>query len=386
MNPLYANLPTTIFEIMSGRARATGATNLGQGFPDSGWPQDVLEAASQALLTGSNQYPPMAGTPELRRAIADHYRAHQQVDLDWEREITVTSGATEALAAALLACVSPGDEVVLFQPLYDAYLPLVRQAGGIPRLVRLTPPHWQFSEADLAAAFGPKTRVVLINNPLNPSASMFGRASLELLARYAVKHDAIVISDEVWEHVVFDGAEHISVLAIPALRDRSIKIGSVGKIFALTGWKVGWMCAAPALSHVVSRAHQFLTFTTPPNLQAGIAHGLGKDAQWFTAMRADFARARDRLVSGLTNAGYAMLPSAGTYFVSIDLAASGIPLDDVTVADRLMDAGVATIPVSAFYAESPVTSTLRLCFAKRNEVLDTAVALMAAARPNLGAI
>jgi aspartate/methionine/tyrosine aminotransferase len=385
MNPLYANLPTTIFEIMSGRARATGATNLGQGFPDSGWPQDVLEAASSALLTGSNQYPPMAGTPELRRAIADHYRAHQGVDLDWEREITVTSGATEALAAALLATITPGDEVVLFQPLYDAYLPLVRQAGGIPRLVRLTPPHWQFSEADLAAAFTPNTRVVLLNNPLNPSASMFGRASLELLARFAERHDAIVISDEVWEHVVFDGAEHISVLAIPALRSRSIKIGSGGKIFALTGWKVGWMCAAPALSHVVARAHQFLTFTTPPNLQAGIADGLAKDMSWFTAMRAEFARARDRLVTGLSAAGYAMLPSAGTYFVSIDLAASGIALDDLTVADRLLDAGVATIPVSAFYAESPVTSTLRLCFAKRDEVLDTAIAKLAAARPTLGA-
>jgi aspartate/methionine/tyrosine aminotransferase len=273
--------------------------------------------------------------------------------------------------------------VVLFQPLYDAYLPLVRQAGGIPRLVRLTPPHWQFSEADLAAAFTPKTRVVLLNNPLNPSASMFGRTSLELLARFAERHDAIVISDEVWEHVVFDGAAHISVLAIPALRNRSIKIGSGGKIFALTGWKVGWMCAAPALSHVVARAHQFLTFTTPPNLQAGIAHGLGKNTPWFTAMRAEFARARDRLVAGLTAAGYAMLPSAGTYFVSIDLAASGIAPDDVTVADRLLDAGVATIPVSAFYAESPVTSTLRLCFAKRDEVLDTAIAKLAAARPAL---
>jgi N-succinyldiaminopimelate aminotransferase len=227
--------------------------------------------------------------------------------------------------------------------------------------------------------------VVVLNNPLNPSASTFDRASLELLARYAERHGAVVVSDEVWEHVVFDGAPHISVLAIPALRDRSIKIGSGGKIFALTGWKVGWMCAAPALAHAVSRAHQFLTFTTPPNLQAGIARGLGKPQQWFTAMRADFARARDRLVTGLTAAGYVMLPSAGTYFVSIDLAASGIALDDVTVADRLLDAGVATIPVSAFYAEDPVTSTLRLCFAKRNEVLDTAIAKLAAARPSLGA-
>jgi aspartate/methionine/tyrosine aminotransferase len=385
MNPLFANLPTTIFEIMSARARASGAINLGQGFPDGGWPQDVLEAASRALLTGSNQYPPMTGLPELRRGIADHYRRHQGVDLDWEREITVTSGATEALAAALLALISPGDEVVLFQPLYDAYLPLVRRAGGVPRLVRLTPPHWQITEGDLAAVFTPKTRVVLINNPLNPSASLFGRAALELLGRFAEQHDAVIVADEVWEHVVFDGAAHCSVLAIPSLRKRSIKIGSAGKIFALTGWKVGWMCAAPALAHAVARAHQFLTFTTPPNLQAGIAHGLGKDPGWFDAMRAGFAASRDRLVTGLNAAGYATLPGAGTWFVNVDLAASGIAHDDVTVADRLLGAGVATIPVSAFYDQDPVTSILRLCFAKRNEVLDSAIAKLAAARPTLGA-
>jgi aspartate/methionine/tyrosine aminotransferase len=380
MHPLYANLPTTIFETMSARARATGAINLGQGFPDSGWPQDVLDAAAGALLTGYNQYPPMAGTPELRRAIADHYRAHQDIDLDWQTEITVTSGATEALAAALLALITPGDEVVLFQPLYDAYLPLVRRAGGVTRLVRLQPPHWRFSDADLAAAFTPKTRVVIINNPLNPSASTFDRAGLERLARFARRHDAVVLSDEVWEHVVFDGAAHISVLAVPALRDRSVKIGSGGKIFALTGWKVGWLCAAPHLTAALAKSHQFLTFTTPPNLQAGVAHGLAKDAGWFTAMRGGFQRSRDRLVTGLQSAGFAMLPSAGTYFVSIDLAASGIALDDVSAAERLLDAGVATIPVSAFYAENPVTSTLRLCFAKQDAVLDAAIERLTAAR------
>lgn len=384
MNPLFANLPTTIFETMSARARATGAINLGQGFPDSGWPDDVLEVAAEALRSGYNQYPPMAGTPALRRAIADHYRAHQGVDLDWQAEITVTSGATEALAAAILALVTPGDEVVLFQPLYDAYLPLVRRAGGIPRLVRLTPPHWQFSDADLAAVFGPRTRLVLLNNPLNPSASTFDRASLERLARFVVAFDAVVIADEVWEHVVFDGAAHVSVLAVPALRDRAVKIGSAGKIFALTGWKVGWLCAAPALTAGVARAHQFLTFTTPPNLQAGVAHGLAKDPGWFAGMRAGFETARDRLVTGLAAAGYATLPSPATWFVSIDLAASGIAGDDVSVADRLLDAGVATIPVSAFYAEAPVTDTLRLCFAKRDEVLDTALERLAAARPGLG--
>jgi N-succinyldiaminopimelate aminotransferase len=315
----------------------------------------------------------------LRRAIADHYRAHQGVDLDWATEITVTSGATEALAAALFALITPGDEVVLFQPLYDAYLPLVRRAGGVPRLVRLQPPHWQFSDADLAAAFTPRTCLVLLNNPLNPSASSFDRASLERLARHVVASDALVISDEVWEHVIFDGAAHTSVLAIPALRDRAVKIGSAGKIFALTGWKVGWLCAAPPLNQAVARAHQFLTFTTPPNLQAGIAHGLGKEHAWFAEMRDRFEASRDRLVAGLTGAGYAMLPSAGTWFVSIDLAGSGITAPDLAVADHLLDAGVATIPVSAFYAEAPVTTTLRLCFAKNDATLDAAIGRMKAA-------
>ena len=383
MNPLYADMQTTIFEAMSARARATGAINLGQGFPDSGWPQDVLDAAATALTHGNNQYPPMPGIPELRRAIADHYRAHQGVDLDWESEVTVTSGATEALAAALLALISPGDEVILFQPLYDAYLPLVRRAGGVPVLVPLAPPHWQFDAAMLEAAFTLRTRVVLINNPLNPSASTFDRAALELLAGFVVRHDAVVIADEVWEHVVFDGAAHTSVLAVPELRQRSVKIGSAGKIFALTGWKVGWMCATPTLNRALAKSHQFLTFTTPPNLQAGVAHGLGKDFGWFTAMRAGFQRSRDHLVSGLTAAGYALLPSAGTWFVSIDLALSGIALDDVTVADRLLDGGVASIPVSAFYAQAPVTTTLRLCFAKNDATLDGAIARLAAALPSL---
>ncbi|KAB7648436.1 aminotransferase [Polymorphobacter fuscus] len=383
MNPLYAAMPTTIFETMSARARASGAINLGQGFPDSGWPQDVLDAAATALLQGSNQYPPMPGTPELRRAIADHYRVHQDVDLDWQREVTVTSGATEALAAALLALITPGDEVILFQPLYDAYLPLVRRAGGVPVLVPLAPPHWQFDAAMLSAAFSPRTRVVLINNPLNPSASTFDRTALEMLAGFAERHDVVVIADEVWEHVVFDGAMHSSVLSVPALRHRSVKIGSAGKIFALTGWKVGWMCAAPELTHALARSHQFLTFTTPPNLQAGVAHGLGKDPGWFAAMRAGFQRSRDRLVDGLVGAGYAMLPSAGTWFVSVDLAGSAIPHGDIVVADRLLDAGVASIPVSAFYAEDAVTTTLRLCFAKHDATIDVAISRLAAARTGL---
>lgn len=381
MNPLYANLPTTIFEKMSALARETGAINLGQGFPDAGWPRDVLEAGARALTEGYNQYPPMPGIPDLRQAIADHYRRHQGIDLDWQTEITVTSGATEALAASILALVSPGDEVLMIQPMYDAYLPMVKQAGGVPKLIRLEPPEWRLTEAALAEAFTPRTRVVLLNNPLNPTATMFSDAELALLARFVVAHDAVVISDEVWEHVVFDGRAHTPIMAQPEMRERTVKIGSGGKIFSLTGWKVGWMCAAPKLTHALARAHQFLTFTTPPNLQAAVAYGLGKADDYFTTMRADFARSRDRLASGLEAAGWKTLPSAGTYFLSVDLAATGIALDDVSFCDRLAREGdVVAIPVSAFYAETPVTSVVRFCFAKADATIDAALERMAKAR------
>jgi aspartate/methionine/tyrosine aminotransferase len=381
MHSLYADMPTTIFEVMSGLARDTGAINLGQGFPDSSGPPDVVDAAAAALTGISNQYPPMAGLPELRQAVADHYRRHQRVDLDWQAEVTVTSGATEALAAAILALVSPGDEVVLFQPMYDAYLPLVLRAGGVPRLVRLEPPDFRLTEAALAEAFAGGARIAVFNNPLNPSATVFPPQDLDLLGRHVAANDAVVIADEVWEHVIFDGCAHVSLLAIPALRDRTVKIGSAGKIFALTGWKVGWMCAAPALTRVIAKAHQYLTFTTPPNLQAAVAYGLGKDDAYFQVMRADFARSRDRLAAGLAAAGWRTLPSAGTYFMLIDLAASGIGLDDETFCQRLVrEGGVAAIPVSAFYGEAPVTSVVRLCFAKRDATIDAAVARMAVAR------
>ncbi|RJF85969.1 aminotransferase [Sphingomonas cavernae] len=385
MNPLYAQMPTTIFEKMSGLARETGAINLGQGFPDSNGPADVIEAAQRALVEQSNQYPPMAGLHVLRQAVADHYRRHQGIDLDWQSEVTVTSGATEALAAAILALVTPGNEVVLIQPMYDAYLPLVLRAGGVPKLVRLEPPEWRLTEEALAAAFSDRTTVAILNNPLNPTATMFADTELALLARFAVKHDAVVISDEVWEHVVFDGRAHNPIMAFPGMRERTVKIGSGGKIFSLTGWKVGWMCAAPELTHALARAHQYLTFTTPPNLQAAVAHGLGKDDAYFTAMCADFARSRDRLAAGLEAAGWAMLPSAGTYFLSIDLAASGIPIDDVSFCGRLVrEAGVAAIPVSAFYAEAPVTSVVRLCFAKIDATIDAGIERMARARALFG--
>lgn len=377
MNPLYAALKPTIFATMSARARATGAINLGQGFPDDGAPQDVIDAAATALMTGSNQYPPMWGIPELRSAIAAHYAAHQALDLTPE-EVIVTSGATEALAAAILAVISPGDEVVMFQPLYDAYKPLVERAGGVARLVRLEPPHWKITAEALETAGSARTRAVIVNSPLNPSGAMLSVVERKLLADFCIAHDAIAICDEVWEHLVYDGERHVPLMTEPGMRERTIKIGSAGKIFELTGWKVGWMCAAPPIADVLAKAHQFLTFTTPPNLQAGVAYGLGKNRAYFDDMRARNQRSRDRLIGGLTEHGYAVLPCPATWFVTVDLAASGIAMTDTEWCDWAIDnIGVAGIPVSAFYDENPVTNVIRLCHAKTDVTLDAALERLA---------
>lgn len=382
MNSVYASLGTTVFEVMSRLAAEKGAVNLGQGFPEDNGPRDILEAAARATLEGPNQYPPMRGLPELRQAVAAHYRAYQNVDLDWQREITITSGATEAIAAALLAFIEPGDEVVLFEPLYDAYLPMVKRAGGVPRIVRLKPPHWRFERETVEAAFSNKTRVVIINTPLNPSASVTSGAELEMLAELCRAHNAICVSDEVWEHLLFDGAEHVSMLNV--MRDRTLKIGSAGKMFSLTGWKVGFACGAPELTDGFAKAHQFLTFTTPPNLQRAVTYALGKPRAYFDDMCAAFQRSRDRLVNALSGEGFVALPARGAYFVSIDLAASGIAMSDEAFARHAIDHGVATIPFSAFYAAPNAPALVRLCFAKRNDTLDRgAEALIKARRASL---
>jgi N-succinyldiaminopimelate aminotransferase len=374
MNRVFADLPVSVFEVMSRLAREHDAVNLGQGFPDDPGPEDVRRKAAEAVVGGWNQYPPMLGIPELRQAIVAHYRLWQGLEFDPDNEVMVTSGATEALAGALLALIEPGDEVVLFQTLYDAYLPLVRRAGGVPRLVRLEPPHWRFSEEMLARAFSPKTRVVLFNNPLNPTGTVYAREDLELLARFCERHDAVAVCDEVWEHMVFDGRRHEPLIGMPGMRERCVKIGSAGKIFSLTGWKVGFVCAAPGLLRVLAKAHQFITFTTPPNLQAAVAYGLGKADDYFTGMRREFQRSRDRFADGLSALGFPLLDAQGTYFLNIDLRPLGLNEDDETFCKRLVaEHKVAAIPVSAFYAAEPITSVVRFCFAKRDQTLDTAL-------------
>jgi N-succinyldiaminopimelate aminotransferase len=380
-NPIFSSLPMTIFEEMSGLARTLGAVNLGQGFPDDPGPEAIRAKAADAVLNGYNQYPPMAGLPELRAAVAAHYARHQGLDLDWQGEVTITSGATEALAAAFLGLIEPGDEVIVFQPLYDSYLPVIRLAGGVPKLISLQPPHWRFDRAMLEAAFSDATRFVVLNNPNNPAGTVLPDEDLALLAELCVKHDVIAICDEVWEQVVFGDAKHRPLIAYPGMRERCVKIGSAGKMFGLTGWKVGFLCAAPELTHSLSRAHQFLTFTTAPNLQVAVAWGLENAEDWFSTMPRSLERSRDRLSEGLKREGFAVLPTQGAYFLNLDLRASGIDEPDRDFCLRAVrEAGVAAIPVSALYEADPVTHVVRLCFSKRDETLDAGIERLARAR------
>jgi N-succinyldiaminopimelate aminotransferase len=379
MNSVYASLRPTIFTTMSALAAELGAVNLGQGFPEEDGPRDIREAAARACLDGPNQYPPMQGLPALREAVAAHYGAHHDIALDWKSEVTVTSGATEAIAAAILAVTEPGDEVVLIEPMYDSYWPMVRRAGGTPRFIRLEPPHWRITEAQLEAVFTENTRAIVLNTPHNPAACVMTHDDLALIARYCARFNAVAISDEVWEHVLFDGRTHASMLH--HLRDRTIKIGSAGKMFSMTGWKVGFACAAPQLTTLFAKAHQFLTFTTPPNLQTAVAYGLGKPHAYFDEMRAGFQRSRDRMVTALTQEGFALIPADGAYFLSIDLPRSGIALNDEEFALRAVkEYGVATIPFTPFYAEPGSPPLVRLCFAKSDATLDQGIERLAKAR------
>jgi len=374
MNPVYAGMPTSIFEEMSGLARTHGAINLGQGFPDWDGPEDVRRMAAQTVLERSNQYPPMRGLPELRAAVADHYRRFQDLDLEPE-EVLITAGATEAIAATLLALLSPGDEVLIIEPMYDAYRPLVERAGAVARYLRLEPPTWRLTAEHLARVASPSLRAVILNNPMNPAARIFSQDELALLADFCLSHDLIAICDEVWEHVVFDDRRHLPLIGLPGMRERTVKIGSAGKIFSMTGWKVGWLCAAPALLGPIARAHQYLTFTVPPSLQFAAAYGLGKDTQSFAAMAARCAAGRDQLASALTGGGFAVLPSEGTYFLNVDLHMSGWQGSDMEFCRQIaVEAGVAAIPLSPFYGTKAPERLIRLCFAKSAPVLNDAAA------------
>ena len=379
VNGVIGGLGTTIFTVMSALSVEHGAINLGQGFPDEDGPDDVRAAAARVSMEGPNQYPPMMGLPALRQAVAAHNKRFYGLDVDWQTQVLVTSGATEALTASLLALLSPGDEVVLIEPVYDSYLPIVQLAGAVPRMVRLRSPEWSLPEAELRAAFGPRTKLLVMNSPMNPTGKVFTPAELALIAELAQSHDTYVICDEVYEHLVFSGQTHIPLMTLPGMAGRCIRIGSAGKTFSLTGWKVGYLTGAADLIGAVAKAHQFITFTTPPNLQAAIAHGLGKPDAYFTGLAAAMERKRDRLVAGLQAVGFDTLPAQGTYFVTADFRPLWNQGDDMEFARKLVrEARVGSVPVGAFYPADPPTHLVRFCFCKKDEVLDEAIARLKA--------
>ncbi len=349
-NSVLSSYGTTVFEVMSRLAQAHDSINLGQGFPDGNGPDDVVAAASAYLHDGVNQYPSMMGMPELREAVAVHAKRFYDLDLDWPSEVLITSGGTEALASALFGLIEPGDEVVLIEPLYDCYLPIVRRAGGIPKLVRLEPPFWELPRAALADAFSGNTKLILFNSPMNPCAKVFTRDELDFIAGLAKKHDSYVVCDEVYEHLAFDGRPHIPMITLPGMRDRTVRVQSAGKIFSLTGWKIGMVSAAPEVLTPIIKAHQFLTFTTAPNLQAAVAYGLGKEDSYFDQLNGDMQARRDRLGAGLADIGFDVIPCQGTYFITTDFRPLGFNGNDVEFCRHItIEAGVTAVPVSAFY-------------------------------------
>ena len=373
-------MPVSVFERMSLAAAKHGAVNLGQGFPDFGWPDEILDAAARALKEGSNQYAPSRGLPQLRQAIADHYRRHLGEQLDPDH-ICVTSGATEALGAMILSTVEPDDEVIIFTPAYDSYAPMVRRAGATPREVALQPPYWNIDRDAIESVLSERTRAIIFNNPQNPTGRLYGKEELQIIADIAIEHDLTVISDEVWEHVLLHGERFTPLASLPGMAERTLKAGSAGKIFSLTGWKVGWIIASAENAAVAARAHQFLTFATAPNLQAAVAYGMEQGDGWIEPMRQRFSRALVRMREGLKQAGYDVLEPASTYFLCVDLTASGLDVDDQAFAAAAVErAGVATVPISAFAEQNPSRHLVRLCFAKRDETIDAGVAAMARAK------
>lgn len=382
LNPIYAQMGITIFEKMSALCRDGSRINLGQGFPDDSGPPELIEAAARALRDRSNQYPPSPGVPELRDAVAEFYRHRQGLDLNRDN-ILVTSGATEGIAVSILATVNPGDEVLIFNPAFDVYAPMVRRAGGVPVFIDLLPPQWTYDRACIEAAITPRTRVMLLNDPLNPTGTCASETELAMLADICIAHDLIAICDDVWEAVRFDGRPHRSLFSLPGMAQRSVKIGSAGKIFGLTGWKIGWLCAQPPIALALARAHQFLTFTTPPALQYAVAEGLAMDGV-IDARNEGWKPGRTLLSACLHDAGFAVLDNSATWFTCIDLPASGITLADEDFAEGLVNhGGVATIPVSALCEGGGVKTVLRLCHAKPESSLREAVQRMAAFRASL---
>ncbi|MEU8850595.1 pyridoxal phosphate-dependent aminotransferase [Streptomyces sp. NPDC048564] len=377
LNRRLAEFGTTIFAEMSALALHTGSINLGQGFPDTDGPEEVREAAVRALRDGrGNQYPPGPGVPELRTAIAAHQQRRYGLSYDPDTEVLVTAGATEAIAAALLALVEPGDEVIAFEPYYDSYAACIAMAGGTRVPVTLRPGGGRFrlDLDELRAAVTDRTRLLLINTPHNPTGTVLTREELAAIAELAVERDLLVVTDEVYEHLVFNDAEHLPLATFPGMRERTVSIGSAGKTFSFTGWKVGWLTSTPALVTAVRSAKQYLTYVASGPFQYAVAEALALPDSYFAAFRDDMLVKRDLLAAGLAEAGFEVFEPAGTYFITTDIRPLG-ETDGFAFCRALPErAGVVAIPNAVFYDHREAGAPfVRFAFCKRTEVLEEAV-------------
>jgi N-succinyldiaminopimelate aminotransferase len=365
---------TTIFAEMSALAVATGSVNLGQGFPDTDGPIEVAQAAADAVLAGrGNQYPPGPGIPELRRGIAGHQQRFYGLEFDPDTEVLVTAGATEAVAAALLALTEPGDEVIAFEPYYDSYAANIAMAGAVRVPVTLRPPGFRPDLDALRAAITPRTRLILLNSPHNPTGAVFTRDELTEIARLAVEHDLLVVSDEVYEHMAYDG-EHVPVISLPGMRDRTVSISSAGKTFAFTGWKIGWITASPELVTAVRTVKQFLTFVSGGPFQYAVARALELPDSYYASLREGLKERRDLLCDGLAEVGFGVYRPAGTYFVTTDITPLG-ETDGIAFCRALPGrAGVVAVPAAVFYDDAKAGESLvRFAFCKKPGVLTEAL-------------
>ena len=370
---------TTIFAEMSALAVATGSINLGQGFPDTDAPREVLDAAIAAINSELNQYPPGPGMPVLRHAIAAHQQRFYGLEYDADTEVLITCGATEALAGALLGLLDTGDEVVVFDPLFDSYAPCIAMAGAVPKPVPLRPPSYTFDADQLRAAVTPKTKLILLNTPHNPTGRVFTREEMQTIADLAIERDLLVLTDEVYEHLTFDGAQHIAMATLPGMRERTLSISSGGKTFNTTGWKVGWLCGPPPLVQAARTAKQFLTYVSSGPFQPAIAAGLGLPDQFFHDVAADLQAKRDHLLPGLRAAGFDVYDTSATYFVTADIRPLRADGDGMAFCRELPDrCGVVAIPNEVLYLDKAAGRHLvRFAFCKRLEVLDEAAQRLA---------
>ena len=375
LNPVFANRPQSIFPTMSRLAREHGAINLGQGFPDEDGPSEILELAAKLTIAGPNQYAPVEGIPALREAVAADNKRFYGLDIDPETETLVTSGATEALAAAFLGYLSPGDEAIVLAPFYECYAPQIEAAGATVVPVNLVPPDWRLLADALERAITTRTKLIVINTPHNPLGKVMGADELEIVAAAARKQDLIVVCDEVYEHLIFDGRRHETLLSLPGMFERSVRIGSAGKTFSLTGFRIGYATGPELLITGMMKAHQHLAYTSPAPLQSAVAHGLAFGDEYYAAFRADMEAKRDRMSQGLREAGFDVLPCAGTYFVTVDIRSVGRD-DDVAFCREITEkAKVCAVPISAFYhpaQDDRPRHFARFCFCKKHDVLDEA--------------